>query len=289
MRSSIFLADVTVVDHAYINELGQVIGGSFNPGFIVSGEVDPIEKVVVDFSTIKKDVKNAIDKHTRGVYENGFDHKLWIIEGFSDVKWRINDKAEVTIETPAFKGSVPIDAVRVIKQIEGWEPLYTLEYIEQAFEQHVYNNLVDTYPNIDIKVQAINTTNAHVISDLQLVFFTYSHGLKESTSYGCQNIFHGHLSYIQYGDPDVLYRIASDLNDAVFINKENITYEDDMVISIEYETPRGAFKAKYTKDRNNIIAIDTETTIEYIAEYVSRRYDITGFLISEGLSKGTTL
>src|SRR5574343_1490291 len=111
MKSSIFLSDLTVVDHAYINSQGQVIGGSFNPGFIVSGEVDPVEKVVVDFSTIKKDVKYSIDKHIDDYHHNGFDHKIWFIEGYSGGEYRqFEDKIE--FKTPAFKARVPLDAVR---------------------------------------------------------------------------------------------------------------------------------------------------------------------------------
>ena len=54
-----FLTHVSCVDHAYIDNNGCVVGGSFHPNFIIGGTPDPVEKVVVDFSTVKKDVKQA--------------------------------------------------------------------------------------------------------------------------------------------------------------------------------------------------------------------------------------
>ena len=80
MRSTMFLSDVTVLDHAYIDDSGFIVGGSFHPCFNVSGEIDGTEQVVVDFSAIKKQIKALIDSK-----ETGYDHKLWIIEGFSNI------------------------------------------------------------------------------------------------------------------------------------------------------------------------------------------------------------
>lgn len=289
-RSSIFLADVSVVDHAYINNKGQVIGGSFNPGFIISGEVDSTEKVVVDFSTIKKDVKTAIDFHGCDIYANGFDHKIWFIEGYSNATIT-NNVDSVSFDSVAFTGTVPADAVRFIAHPETSElsPDYSLEYIGQALATHVYNELISKYPNIDLKVECRNTVNTHTMSDMPLSLFTYSHGLKDSTSYGCQNLFHGHLSYLQYKDEMITAEVAADLNNTVFINPENVVHDNQWMVAIEYTTPRGLFKATYNKDQNKVVILKTESTVEFLAEYVRDKYGITDFYISEGLSKGTVL
>lgn len=292
-KSSIFLSDISVVDHAYVNHKGQVIGGSFNPGFIVSGTVDAVEKVVVDFSTIKKDVKKAIDQHTNDVFTNGFDHKLWVIEGYSNVVWELSEDGKViSLTSPAFKGTVPVDAVRIIPVVDTEEltPDYSLEYIGNAFARHVYNVLHPIYPNIDLAVTCRNTTNTHTMSDMPLALFTYSHGLKDSTSYGCQNLFHGHLSYLQYHDEYVTAEVAADLNNTVFINPENVVFEDRDLVAIEYVTPRGHFSATYQKNMNKIVILKTESTVEFLAEYVREKYRLLDqFFISEGLSKGTVL
>ena len=285
MRSSIFLSDLTVVDHAYIDDNGRVIGGSYNPGFIVTGEVSDDESVVVDFSTVKKDLKTHMDKHLYNIDYNGFDHKLWIIEGHSNCELS-EDGDRVNILSPAFIGDFPSDAIRYIRNLNN--DLYSEDFVGEQFAAHLTECLSEIYPDINIDVKCFNTTNVHLIDrNMGITPFSYSHGLKDSTSYGCQNLAHGHLSFIQCGSQDDADRIAFDLNNAVFINGENIVYEDDDELSIEYTSQRGFFSGTYNKALNKIIVLGTETTIEYIALYVANTYNINNFYISEGLTKGT--
>ena len=267
LRSSIFLSDLTVCDHAYINNKGQVIGGSFNPGFIVTGEIDPTEKVVVDFSTIKKDIKHFIDRHLHDVEKNGFDHKLWFIEGYSEGSLIHNINGTYTINSFPSMITLPTDAIKYIPQVPGYESEYSVNYIGKAFEIYLTELLSEKYPLVNITVECFNNVNVHLIDkSLPYNYFTYSHGLKDSTSYGCQNIAHGHLSFIQHNSPKIGLEIAALLDEAVFINKENIINETEHHIQIEYTTVRGTFNAVYDKALNKIIVLDTETTIELIAE-----------------------
>ena len=285
MRSSIFLSDLTVVDHAYIDDKGRVIGGSYNPGFIVTGEVSDDESVVVDFSTVKKDLKTHMDKHLYNMDYNGFDHKLWVIEGHSNCELS-EDGDRVNILSPAFIGDFPSDAIRYIENPSN--DLYSEDFVGEQFASHLTGCLSQIYPNINIDVKCFNTTNVHLIDPYKPIeYFRYSHGLKNSTSIGCQNLGHGHLSFIQHDDPVLCETIADFLNNAVFINAENIVYEDDDELSIEYTSQRGFFSGTYNKKLNKIIVLDTETTIEWIGHYVQTTYGIHDFYISEGLSKGT--
>ena len=87
-------------------------------------------------------------------------------------------------------------------------------------------------------------------------------------------------------DGQLLNKIARDLDGAVFIYRDNIIKENDEIIAIGYTTVRGYFECTYTKTRNKIIILDTETTVEYLAAYVADTYQISNFYISEGLSKG---
>jgi 6-pyruvoyl-tetrahydropterin synthase len=291
MKSSIFLADISVVDHAYITDTGTVNGGSFNPGFIVTGNVDNKEKVVVDFSTIKKSIKTSIDKHMHDPKLNGFDHKIWWIEGYSygSIE-KIENTDRYKISTPFVTAELPSDAVKIISidSFSRTTPSYNVNYIGEMFEKFIASELNVIYPDVNITVSCYNNTNIHLIEqNTPLCTFTYSHGLKDSTSYGCQNILHGHLSFIQLSNEELTVKIANDLNGAVFINCENIINEDEINITIAYTTQRGYFIATYNKVAHNIIVLDTETTIEFIAEYVKNKYNITDFFISEGLSKGT--
>ncbi len=306
-RSTMFLNDLTVVDHAYIDDRGCIVGGSFNPCFEVSGTPDPIEKVVVDFSTIKKDIKEAIDGHSFNINNNGFDHKVWIIEGYSNITSvrmvgnMVTDN-EVTITTPNLSLTLPGDAVKMISQVDDVTPRYTTDYIGLAFEAHVYEHLEKMYPNINIGVRCINSEHIHTPSNavnFNAYRFRYVHGLKDSTSYGCKNIAHGHGSFISSdSDPNgLLELIAKELDDTVFVRSDNIKQfirgQGESTLTIGYDSPRGSFEMVVEAQSHKIVVLNTETTVEYLAAYVKERFgslmkasDMSSFCISEGLSKG---
>lgn len=294
--ATMFMSQLTILDHAYIDDVGVIVGGSFNPDFIVAGDVDPVEQVVVDFSTVKKDLKRIIDAK-----EDGFDHKLWFIEGFSQgffEEYEDDAGPRVRITTQATFLDIPRDALKVFEADE-----YTTGAIGTVIAEHVEVEMRKLYPNI--RITCLNNIKAHtptldpedlVSADVDL--FTYSHGLKDSTSWGCNNIAHGHLSYVQISPvtPSSLHLqgvIAAALDGVVFINKENVVSKDDSSITLNYTTGRGKFYARYNLDTNYVRVLDTETTIEHIVEYVKDLYlkelkEVgTKFLfVSEGLSKG---
>lgn len=295
--SSLFLSELSIVDHAYINNEGIVVGGSFNPSFLVTGEMDPIEQVVVDFSTIKKDIKAAIDHK-----DIGFDHKLWFIDGYSAGTIAISDKA-VVITTQYTTLNLPLNAVKYVQNDQVRD--YNTPTIGIAFAELVQDELAKKYPAIDITVECINTENAHFsISPAYYPaeFFTYSHGLKDSTSWGCQNIAHGHLSFLQLetelssseASRELCTSIAQDISSALFVNPTNIKTNDDVTLVLEYETPRGLFQAAYAKSVYNIHILETETTVEHLVAWVASTYKdqlsaagVTRVWMSEGLSKGS--
>ena len=74
------MQQVTTIDYAYINTEGQLLGGSYNADFEVTGDIEFNEQVVIDFGKVKKAIKQIID----GKF-HGFDHKLWIIDGYSNI------------------------------------------------------------------------------------------------------------------------------------------------------------------------------------------------------------
>ena len=322
-NSIMFLTHVSCVDHAYIDNNGCVVGGSFHPNFIIGGTPDPVEKVVVDFSTVKKDVKQAIDQHIFDDVHNGFDHKLWIIEGYSNVtsvKYINNDDGEITdveINTPNLFLQLPLDAVKLIKPLPKFITNYDPTYIGEAFRVHVYDHLLKKYPNINLTVECSNTVDPHLPikgfgQNINGVggfrYFSYVHGLKDSTSYGCQNVAHGHLSFIQVDvDPNlVLYEegvvvidklldgIACDLDNTVFVREENIVGEASDSLLLKYTTKRGNFVMVLNTNQHKIVVLPTETTVEFLTHYVIHKYrerlvsaGVTSIFVSEGLSKGS--
>jgi uncharacterized protein (UPF0335 family) len=292
--SSMFLRNLTAIDYAIVSKNGNVLGGSLHLSAHVSGSVDPVENVVVDFSTIKKDIKDIIDAK-----EDGFDHKLWVIEDFSlyNCDFSVDNAETVIITTPTATLGMPRNAVKYIpSKASGWSEIYN------AIENQLTEKLNEKHPNTNISVQVQLSSNA--FSEDHPYFFHYVHGLKNSTSWGCQNHSHGHRSWMEFRafngmdnvDPEAESRLAAtinQLNNSIFIWEENIVRMNSSEITIAYETPRGEWFAAYSLPGNNIYIMEEETTIENIVDEfvktnrnVLEAADVERVFISEGLQKG---
>lgn len=288
--SSLFLRNLTQIDYAIICPDRLVpIGGSLQLNMIVSGKVDSTEQVVVDFSTIKKDIKQIVDAQ-----HDGFDHKLWIPIDSSDIKIE-EDGGEIQIITSDFEYQCPTNATQFICM---QDPTEHINY-------HINRALAMKYPDVNIETTATLTNEMWCPEHLRdsMITFSYVHGLKNSTSWGCQNMNHGHLSWIAFEDkydqpvilsPSIKAGIHDYINNALFIWEDNIKdhYEDH--ISIEYTTPRGVFYSKYDSDNNKIVLIDSDTTVENLVDWFVNEFKedlnksgVKRVYMSEGLAKGS--
>ena len=309
--STLFLSHISCVDHAFIDDQGKVKGGSYHPNFLVEGKVDPLENVVADFSSVKKEIKKQLD---HACY--GFDHKCWIIEGYSSIKAikldsqiytleslpaidQSNQGSLLCIETESVQLELPYDSFKLIRSFDGFQPN---GYSVQAAGDYFSRFLNLHFESRHIHIDCLNTESAIPYSaDLHSPeFFRYTHGLPFSSSWGCQNLAHGHFSFIQTNAPhshdqvQVIKKICDTLNHVIFIQRDNIFHEDDETIAIRYTTEvRGQFHGEFSKIDHKIIILDTETTIEHLVHYVAVRFredllaiHATQLYVSEGLSKG---
>lgn len=282
--SSMFLRNVTCIDHAFVDGAGFIEGGSYHQEIIVTGEVDEYEQVVVDFSAVKKQIKAIIDDR-----ENGFDHKLWIIEGFSSCKVDDLGGGYVKVTTPKHELTAPWNALKIIEH-SNWRTNPV-----QAIESQMQKELEDGLNKANgVDYIRVNLRLTKEVFGQAPVTFTYFHGLKNSSSWGCNNIAHGHTSFVEVYDDlgdrvtEVEKLIAHYLDGAMLIFKENLVAPN----KIAYETPRGKFTLTFTDDVKHII-MDSETTIENIVEHVCSElkpifdyYAVSRVFISEGLQKG---
>ena len=182
MKSSMFLKNITVIDHAYIGRDGRQHGGSFHASFDVSGRVDANEQVVIDFSTVKKDIKSIVDDKV-----NGFDHKLWFLTAYSEGAVAISSSKEVTVKTSALEITAPQDIIRMVDCDN-----YDTTKLSKIVGDYVETELAKKHPGIELKVTCV-LNEEPVAKGYRVEMFRYSHGLRNSTSWGCQNIAHGHL------------------------------------------------------------------------------------------------
>lgn len=249
-------------------------------GVIVSGDTTESESVVLDFSTAKKQIKNLIDHQ-----EYGLDHKLWIPKELEDSY--LGDDGTFYFVSKETKFALPENAIR---RIDLSIPIY--QTIEKFLKYHM--------PEFDFSVvldESVPFVFGNVMSNPG--FFRYTHGLKDSTSWGCQNISHGHMSYIYTEGPNaeaceaLNIEIAQHLEESVFVMRSNIIKEDGDFVLVGYRTERGDFAVDYNRTLYKLCILETETTIEFLVDYVARLYatklkeaGVTKLFVSEGLLKG---
>lgn len=279
MIATIYLNEVTCIDHAYIDDKGVIRGGSFLPSFEVSGTTDNSESVVLDFSKAKKWIKEQIDHP-----EDGFDHKLWFIEGYSNGSYRI-EGAYYVINTPTASLRVPIDAVKIF-YAQTYSVQEIGEVIERYLKERTKDGLFFVCHNSEEPVLPKNSKRG-LCSHVR---FRYVHGLKDSSSWGCQNIAHGHSSYLMVNE----YVDLPVIEDTLFVYAPNIIRETASSITIGYETPRGSFTMVVEREFYKVIILKEETTIENLVAYFNDALTILGYSydklwVSEGLQKGACI
>lgn len=278
-QASLFFRNVSVVDHGYVDDMGRIIGGSYFPNVTIKGKVTSDENVVIDFSKGKSLIKQAFD--------DIMDHKVWIIEDYSQAVTKEDTKNpnNYIISTPAVVSSLPKWRVFQMKKTDTFSSL-----IQDYLKQHGLDVIVE----VEMTENTFSTQNNNT--------FRYTHGLKNSSSLGCKNPNHGHLSFIELIGPNeyqklkVKNQIINDLNEVIFIYDDNIVYEDDDIITISYSVNDEYFENVYWKDCNKIIISNEETTAENLINLIYEMYkdelqeaEITQIYLSEGLQKGSVL
>lgn len=360
IQPTLFINRVTTVDCAILSQWGislnqkmfsEAVGFSFNVNVEISGNLDPVENVVVDFGALKKFLKSEIDN-----LEYGYDHKLIIPKSLVGLEQ--DNPLQITVnpdEVVIKNGGVevlrtPRNAVRITQTQELDERLslsvgFLESMIYREFDkrgEYVTNEetgcdevlhalglelkeflqicVSDQYPNQNLVVESVScdceTTKPHGkyvrnipgpnVKRTVSNYFTYTHGLKESTSMGCRNIVHGHLSYIQLVSKELNMmdinlndsmvatmqqlseKIASELNCTHFVHSENVVKDGTGTKDAYYAKDRGSFSAMLYSNLcvqspkhevansdclfGKVVILDTESTVENLMGYVFEKY-----------------
>lgn len=206
-----------------------------------------------------------------------------------------------------------------------------LNGLEKELRGFIQQRINTLYPNSGIKVDRVDcdiqfTMPAECFysedENLTPVAFSqvmpYTHGLKNSTSIGCKNLMHGHLSHIvavaefDKNTPEtqikhemvvvgsIINFIALELFNTHFVWGDNL--KDDGHVEKYTADGRGEFTLLLgDPDDSSIKSIvseptelSTESTIENLAGYIERHYGksltslgIKTIYVSEGLQKGS--
>ncbi len=302
---SIKLDDITCLDAAEVwidKSVPQYVvlsGLSKMVSVEVFGQIDTEEQVIVDFSNLKSALKAFIDDP-----DTGFDHKLLIHE---DV-W---EREEVEVNVRGHNGAKR-DAITITKpngriafhvEGRGFFRVYG-DTLEDNLTKYLTECLQSYYGNETlVAVATLHARPAHEFDKTYRATFNYMHGLRNSSSYGCQNIIHGHTSFVQVidknGEVDKLVsnRIAEYL-DGCYLFNENCERgglycgddaEDDEMVLIRYKS-KNRKKWVLAISSQHLLPLDTEPTIENIVKHVVEMFadQLTNakmVIISEGLTK----
>lgn len=297
MKSTLFLQNVTQIDYSLLDPYYLIpMGGSYQLSVEVTGNVEQKEQVVVDFSKIKKSIKEIVDDRYFG-----FDHKFWIplnFENNSDISVEEED-GELQITTPNFTMISPTNAVNFV----DFKDRKTLE---EFINDVIQVELRVLYPQSNITTKSFLSEDFFIPRNINdFITFRYTHGLKNSSSWGCQNINHGHLSWMAICDEEgqsiflskhLEDKIREFLDDAIFVFNENVCNRSPNGCQIQYDCERGAFYSLYKNC--HLVYMDKETTVENITEFFIEKFkdeikkevpDARIIYLSEGLAKGCRL
>lgn len=298
--STMFLRNITCLDHSLVQNDGSIAGGSYHVDVEIEGVIDDQEQVIVDFSSIKKLLKVLIDHPT-----TGYDHKLWLIPGYSQFSFSESANSQL-VETPVVK--IQHAANSVIQFMVNWNGSLK-ETIERELQLYLFKNLRESIGQA-IHSVSVKINEEPVKRHPNHVPFRYVHGLKNSSSYGCQNLSHGHLSFVEWTHSDKykpdcfscqagvqhLMQAISYLDNAILVKRENIVAREGSLLTIRYDALRGEYNATYDTDKTKVVIMDCETTIENIIGWFAEHFKgalemahIEKLYISEGLSKGASI
>lgn len=278
INGKLIINNVTQIDCAIVDKEGNLKGASYNVTALVSGGWNNDEQVIVDFSNIKKTLKKLIDDK-----KYGFDHKL-LVETNEDLFY---EEDFIISNNNYYNDNLFVQGDK--------------HFCNMNFNEKVLGDYLSQETGLQVEIVLNEEPLIQYYDKGELFPFRYTHGLKNSSSFGCQNILHGHRSFVRVEDKqhkalnELSGIIAKALNNVYFVNKEHFNTDD---YSITYKSKtRGEWRLQFNhlEKKQRIIELPCDPTIENIVSYVSKYVliplsseseNVGGIFISEGLTKG---
>ena len=278
----LFVRDLTVIDFSYLCAERGMLGESYIVDVELHGNLDATS-MVLDFSRVKKIIKQAIDQLV--------DHKLAVPANAKALTLQKNAE-QVVLQFSSARGLIsmaaPAQAVVSIATAQINEHSVT-EFLQQQIKPLLPDNVA----------QLVFTLRPEQSTGF---YYHYSHGLKKHDG-NCQRIAHGHRSTIQiYTDnmlsprlnkywcerwQDIYLGTEADLCAADELSRLKAGVDD---YCFRYQAAQGWFELCIPKAHCEIVPCDT--TVECLAEYIAtqlkqqdgmKNYKVVAY---EGVAKG---
>ena len=271
----LFVNNLTNVDFSYLHPTRGLMGESWLVQLELDGSLND-QGMVCDFGVVKKLVREWMD--------TTIDHALVVPTemerlyvsadaGETEVKWQYPDGDELVCRSPSRAiALVEIDEVTP-ESLAAW----CIEKLMALFPQEVRGMRLSFVPE-----------------SIDGAFYHYSHGLQQHNG-NCQRIAHGHRSRVEIFVNDVRDdKLEADLATRwkdIYIGTKAHRQEGPEGVNVyAYDAPQGEFYLSLPSDR--CYDIDTETTVEQIAQHLAERtkqirpLDEVRVRAYEGIGKG---
>jgi 6-pyruvoyl-tetrahydropterin synthase len=277
--STLFVNRLTVIDFSYLCPARGLVGESWQVDVELDGALDD-QGMVLDFGDVKPTIKRLLDEE--------FDHRLLVPAGHPGLQtsdypgglflsFTLDDGREIAHRSPR-------DAVCMVpceRLTPGRLAEIIVEHLQAATPANVFALRLRLWPET-----------------VDGAWYHYSHGLKHHAG-NCQRIAHGHRSRLEIWrngerDADLERRWADDWVDVYIGTRADLIGSSlrDGVDYHEFGYRSGQGDFGLTLPKNACYLIDTDSTVENIAQHIAGRLkanhpaDRFRVVAYEGVDKG---
>lgn len=258
MKNRLFVDHLTVLDFSFLHPKRGIVGESWIMDVELYGELDD-QGMVFDFGDVKKRLKQAA--------EGLVDHKFVVptqLDGL-EISEEPGDRVALHYEFAdgcVIDMSAPADAVAALET-----EAVAIETLQPILNRHLSSCVPPNVSRVDVRLRQ---------EVIQGAYYHYSHGLKKHQG-NCQRIAHGHRSRLEIhadGQRSQLteYQWAKRWRDIYIGTREDLCEErlvnDQPHCHFRYVSAQGLFSL--TLPKRQVYLIDTETTVEFIAEHIAQ-------------------
>lgn len=287
-----FVRDLTVIDASRLCPVRGLVGESWLVDVMLEGELNEMS-MLLDFGRVKKQIKRVIDAEA--------DHRLLVPMQAAGVHYTPLSGGRAWLDFEPAQGH----ALYLQAPQEAFCLLPAAEVSALTLAEWLHQRLMAALPG---NVSALHITlRPEVIAGAS---YHYSHGLKKHDG-NCQRIAHGHRSTIELWvdgvrDAALEQQWALRWQDIYLGSLEDQVPVDTLALSdrataarcagylgFSYQAPQGLFQLAIHPSVCEVI--DTDTTVELLADYISRQLAPTlpgchlQVVAYEGVGKGAVV
>lgn len=248
----LFVDNLTNVDFSYLDKQRGLVGETWLASIVLEGALDE-QGMVCDFGIVKKTVRNWLDTyidHCLVVPSQSDALLLSATENTIDLTWQYDNKQLRCLS--------PTQAISVISS-----DAITASSVATWCIQELKKLLPETIDRISLTFTP-ETIEHHS--------YHYSHGLKKHLG-NCQRIAHGHRSTIEIikdsqRDHTLEAEWATRWTDIYIGTQSDVVQVNQDAYDFAYDSEQGHFEL--TVPRSDSYIIDTETTVEFIAQHIAK-------------------